>query len=349
MEGLRSFTLIKKALVKEENGTELLRAQAHIWNHILKFINAMSLKCAIQLGIPDIIHSHGKPLTLSQLISSLPIHHSKTPFVYRLMRILVHNGFFEVQKLDEDDGEECYALTDASRLLVKDNPLSVTPFLLALLDPTLTQPWHHLSTWFQNDDRTPFETANGMALWEYAGHNPRFNNLFNDAMVSDARLVTSAVMEKCKGVFERLESLVDVGGGTGTLAKAIATEFPHIECTIFDLPHVVGDLEGSENMKYVGVDMFEEVPSADAVLLKCILHDWNDEECVKTLGRCKEASVSEGSKKGKVIIIDMMVENHKGEEESTATQLCFEMHMMTLVTLRERTEKDWAKIFSNAG
>ncbi|KAF3443205.1 hypothetical protein FNV43_RR12886 [Rhamnella rubrinervis] len=270
MEGLRSFTLIKKALVKEENGTELLRAQAHIWNHILKFINSMSLNCATQL--------------------------------------------------DEDDGEECYALTDASRLLVKDNPLSVTPFLLALLDPTLSQPWLHLSTWFQNDDRTPFETANGMALWEYAGHNPRFNNLFNDAMTS-----------------------------TGTLAKAIANEFPHMECTVFDLPHVVGDLEGSENVKYVGGDMFEAVPSADAVLLKCILHDWNDEECVKILGRCKEAITSKGSKKGKVIIIDMMVENHKGDEESTATQLCFDMLMMTLVTGRERSEKDWAKIFSNAG
>ncbi|KAF3444042.1 hypothetical protein FNV43_RR13732 [Rhamnella rubrinervis] len=225
-------------------------------------------------------------------------------------------------QLDEDDGEECYALTDASRLLVKDNPLSVTPFLLALLDPTLSQPWLHLSTWFQNDDRTPFETANGMALWEYAGHNPRFNNLFNDAMTSDARLVTSAVMEKCKGVFERLESLVDVG-----------------ECTVFDLPHVVGDLEGSENVKYVGGDMFEAVPSADAVLLKCILHDWNDEECVKILGRCKEAITSKGSKKGKVIIIDMMVENHKGDEESTATQLCFDMLMMTLVTGREEVKR----------
>ena len=127
------------------------------------------------------------------------------------MRILVHSGFFGVQKLDEDDGEEGYILTDASRLLLKDNPLSVTPFLLAMLDPTLNQPWHHLSTWFQNDDRTPFKTANGMAFWEYAGHNTRLNNLFNDAMESDTRLVTSVVMEKCKGVFERLESLVDDG------------------------------------------------------------------------------------------------------------------------------------------
>ena len=78
------------------------------------------------------------------------------------------------------------------------------------------------------------------------------------------------------------------------------------------------------------------------------MHDWNDEECVKILGRCKEAITSKGSKKGKVIIIDMMVENHKGDEESTETQLFFDMLMMTLVTGRERSEKDWAKIFSDA-
>jgi len=65
-----------------------------------------------------------------------------------------------------------------------------------------------------------------------------------------------------------LESVVDVGGGTGTMAKAIANAFPHIDCTVFDLPHVVADLQGSQNLKFVGGDMFEWVPPADAVLLK---------------------------------------------------------------------------------
>ncbi|KAF3444146.1 hypothetical protein FNV43_RR13836 [Rhamnella rubrinervis] len=349
MEGLRSSAQINKALADEEKATKLIRAQAHIWNHLFNLINSFSLKCATQLGIPDIIHSHGKPMTLSQLISSLPIHHSKTPFVYRLMRILVHNGFFEVQKLDESDGEEGFILTDATRLLLKDNTFSVTPALLAMLDPALTQPWQHLSTWFQNDDRTPFDTAHGMGFWEYAGHNTRFNKQFNDAMESDSRLVTSMVMEKCKGVFEGLESLVDVGGGTGNLAKAIANEFPHMECTVLDLPHVVGDLEGSKNLKYVVGDMFEAVPSADAVLMKCILHDWKDEECVKILGRCKEAITSKGPKKGRVIIIDMVIENHKGDDESTKTQLLHDMLMMNLLAGKERSEKELAKIFSDAG
>ena len=79
-----------------------------------------------------------------------------------------------------------------------------------------------------------------------------------------------------------------------------------------------------------------------------ILHDWSDEECVKILKRCREA-ITSNNKKGKVIIIDMMVESQKGDEESTETQLFFDMLMMVLVSGKERNEKEWAKLFFDAG
>ncbi|XP_061944024.1 trans-resveratrol di-O-methyltransferase-like [Populus nigra] len=335
--------------VAEENlhGAELLQAQAHVWNHIFNFVNSMSLKCAIQLGIPDVIHDHGKPMTLSELVAVLPIHPSKAPGVYRLMRILLHSGFFATQNNSGETEGEGYVLTNASQLLIKDNPLSVTPFLLAMLDPILTQPWHYVSVWFQNDAPSSFYTAHQRTCWEYAGHETKLNHLFNEAMASDARLVSSVLVNECKGVFEGLNSLVDVGGGTGTVAKAIAKEFQHLDCTVFDLPHVVAGLEGSENLKYLGGDMFEAIPQADAILLKWILHDWNDEECVKILKQCKEAI--KGREGGKLIIIDMVVENNKEVEGSTETQLFFDMLMMILVTGKERNEKEWAKLFTDAG
>ena len=251
-----------------ETSSELLHAQAHVWNHIFNFINSMSLKCAIQLGIPDIIHNHGKPMTLPELVAKLPIHPKKVWCVYRLMRILVQSGFFARQKVEESEQEEGYVLTHASRLLLEDDPLSVRPFLLAMLDPILTKPWHYVSAWFQNDDPTPFDTAHGQTFWDYGGHEPKLNNFFNEAMASDARLVTSMLIKDCKGVFEGLNSLVDVGGGTGTVAKAIANAFPHLNCTVFDLPHVVAGLEGSKNLNYLGGDMFKGIPPADAILLK---------------------------------------------------------------------------------
>ncbi|KAG2712487.1 hypothetical protein I3843_04G119600 [Carya illinoinensis] len=346
---MSSFRQHSFKLVPGEHATELLNAQAHIWNHIFNFINSMSLKCAIQLSIPDIIHNHAKPMTLSELLVALPIHPTKARHIPRIMRILIHSGFFVAEETIGNDEEERYALTDASRLLLKENPLSVTPFLLAVLDPVLTKPWQFLTAWFQNEDLTPFDTAHGQMFWDYGCHEPRLNNFFNDAMASDARLVMSVVIDKCSAVFGRLESLVDVGGGTGTVAKAIADAFPSMECTVLDLPHVVACSEGSKNLKYIGGDMFEAVPPADAILLKWILHDWNDEECVKILRRCKEAIMSNG-KKGKVIIIEMIVQNQKEDDkESIETQLFFDMLMMVLVTGKERNEKEWAKVFFDAG
>ena len=140
-----------------------------------------------------------------------------------------------------------------------------------MLDPTLTKPWHYVSAWFQNDDPTAFHTAHERTLWDYAGPEPQLNNFFNEAMVSDARLVTSVLVKEGKVVFEGLNSLVDVRGGTGTMAKVIAHAFPYLNCTVLDLPHVVPGLQGIKNLNYFTGDMFEAVPLADAILLKVCL------------------------------------------------------------------------------
>ncbi|RDX96759.1 putative O-methyltransferase 3, partial [Mucuna pruriens] len=331
-----------------DHDAKLLRAQTHIWNHMFSFIHSMSLKCVVELGIPDIINKYGQPMPLSQLTTSLSIHPSKANCIYRLMRIMIHSGFFSQQNETENELQVKYALTDASLLLLKNHPTSVTPFLHAMLDPTLTSPWNQFSNWFKVGDPTPFQTAHGMQLWDYAACDPKFNNSFNDAMASDSRLLTSLVIEKYKGVFMRLNSLVDVGGGTGTMAKAIAKSFPQLECIVFDLPHVVAGLQGTQNLKYVQGDMFDAIPPADAILLKWILHDWNDEECVDILKKCKQAIAGKG-KEGKVIIIDMVVENEKRDDESVETQLLFDMMMMVLVKGKERNKKEWIKLISSAG
>ncbi|PHT87766.1 Isoflavone-7-O-methyltransferase 6 [Capsicum annuum] len=167
-------------------------------------------------------------------------------------------------------------------------------------------------------------------------------------MASDARIIISAINEHCKGVFEGLKSLVDVGGGSGTVAKAISNEFQELKCCVFYLPHVVEGLEGSNNLSYVGGDMFKSVPSADAILLKAILHNWSNEKCVKILKKCKEAIPSKENG-GKVIIIDIVVDNQKGDDKSYETQLFMDMLMMVVACGKERSEQEWAKLFSDAG
>ncbi|GFQ05226.1 trans-resveratrol di-o-methyltransferase [Phtheirospermum japonicum] len=304
----------------------------------------MSLKCAVELGIPDIIHKHAKPITLSQLMDALPSINkaNKSLFVERLMRILVHSKFFET------DPEGGYCLTPASRLLVRDKPLNVTPLVLLTLEPNLTEPWHHLSEWFKSDDPTPFVTTHGRTFWEQAEKDPWLNQLFNESMASDTRLATSVIVRDCGHVFRGLKSVVDVGGGTGSMAKAIVDAFPALKCSVLDLPHVVAGLEeGNENLSFVGGDMFESIPPADAVFMKCILHDWPGEDCIKILKKCKEAI----PKGGKVIIVDMVVDSESEHKKMALmeTQLLWDMQMMTLVAGRERTEKDWAQLFYDAG
>ncbi|GLT41060.1 hypothetical protein SLA2020_151500 [Shorea laevis] len=160
---------------------------------------------------------------------------------------------------------------------------------------------------------------------------------------------------------------------TGTLAKALSDAFPHLDCTIFDLPHVVTGLQGSNNLKYVGGDMFDAVPPAKALLLikgmyiypvpnifksiavitlcffmitdkQSILHDCSEKEFMKTLDRCKDAI----KKNGKMIIIDM-VRMNRGEEELIETQLLVDMVMMVVVTGKERNAEERSKLFSEDG
>ncbi|CAL9011948.1 unnamed protein product [Prunus brigantina] len=285
-------------------------------------------------------------MTLSELNSALPISPTKAHFIPHLMQILVHTRFFARESLS--GGEQGYVLTDASTLLLKDNPMSARPFLLPMLNPMLTNPWQYLTTWFQNDNPMPFHVVHGMTFWDYGNQGATIALFFNDAMASNAQLISTLMIDDCKGVFQGVDSLVDVGGGTGTVAKSIADAFPHMKCTVLDLPHVVADLKGSKNLEYVAGDMFEAVPEADAMFLKWILHDWSDEECVKILERCKEAITREG-KKGKVIIVDMTVENKNTDKESGETRLFFDVLMMVLVKGKERNEKEWAKLFSDAG
>lgn len=231
---------------------QLLRAHSHAWNQTYSFIKSMSLECAIQLGIPDTIHKHGQSMKLCKLIAELPIHPTKSHGIHRLMSILTLSGFFTVQEASEedDDLEEAYMLTNAWKLLVKDNPYGMAPYLLTSLDPVKMKAWHHLSAWFRNDLSTPFETAHGIPIWEYAHHEPNDNQVFNNATKTDSRLISRAVTTECKGAFEGLRSVVDVGGGTGTLAKAIADSFQHLDCTVLDPPHVVAGLQSRKSREY---------------------------------------------------------------------------------------------------
>ncbi|KAI5661949.1 hypothetical protein M9H77_21272 [Catharanthus roseus] len=327
----------------ELQSSEIRNAQAHFFTQVFSFTSMSSLKCAVQLGIPDAIHSHGKPMALSDLTNSLPINPSKAPYIYRLMRILVAAGYFS------EEEKNVYSLTPFTRLLLKNDPLNSISMVLGVNQIAELKAWNAMSEWFQNEDLTAFETAHGKNFWDF-GAEDKYGKNFDGVMAADSILVSKMLIPEFNYLFEGLDSLVDVGGGTGTIAKAIAKSFPDLKCTVFDLPHVVANLESTENLEFVGGDMFEKIPSANAILLKWILHDWKDEECVKVLKMCRKA-IPEKEKGGKVILIEtVLMDSKKHEnEEAVKAQISSDIDMMVFFTAKERTEEEWATLFREAG
>ncbi|KAI4331090.1 hypothetical protein MLD38_029313 [Melastoma candidum] len=337
---------------------EAIRAHSYLWNQMFNFMSSMSLKCAIQLGIPDAIHDRGRPITLSELASALSIHDARLGFLGRLMRVLVHTGLIAVEDDPSFPQESRYALTPASRHLLSCSALNLSPLVLFVLNPAFMESFHCLSEWLRcppgTGAATPFATNHGMSLWEYMRQDPGLRNAMKEGLGADAPWVGRMMLEKCEGVFDGVKTLVDVGGGAGELSRIVADEFPLMDCIVMDLPHVVSESSTRSkngNLRFVAGDMFEAVPSADAVLLKWILHDWSDEECVKILKRCREA-VSSNGRVGKVILIEevMRPEDETEHDQTSLGRTIFtDFLMMVSVTGKERNEKEWARLFADTG
>ncbi|XP_078153551.1 O-methyltransferase ZRP4-like [Carex rostrata] len=188
--------------------------------------------------------------------------------------------------------------------------------------------------------------AHGCTFWELTSQRPEFNKLFNHAMASDSSFLCDFIINEHGNVFQKISSLVDVGGGSGSVAIAIAKAFPKMECIVLDLPQVVGHLSTDGLVKFVSGDMFNNIPPADAVFLKHILHDWCDEDCIKILQRCKEAIPSRDDG-GKVIVVDIVVGSVGTIHREL--QLLVDISMMTVTKGKERDEEEWWNIFKEAG
>ncbi|XP_057758059.1 isoflavone 7-O-methyltransferase-like [Arachis stenosperma] len=338
--------------------SESFKAQALVYRHMYGILDSMCLKWIVDFRIPNIIHNHGKPITLSELVSLLKIPSAKVDSTDLFMHYMAHNGFFDIVTIHGDDDsnqeeeKEAFALTAASELLIKgtENP-SISPVVEMFLDdPTLSSSMHHLNKWFYDENRPLYEITLGKPLWEFLDKNPTNLSLFNDAMASDSQMIKLALKDHHMA-FEGLETIVDVGGGNGTTAQIISEKFPALKCIVFDLPHVVKNLKRSNNLSFVGGDMFESIPKADAILLKLVLHNWSDDNCIKILRNCKDAvnASSKNKNKGKIIILEAVINEEQDEPEITRLKFLMNISMHIMLHGKERTKKEWESIFCVAG
>ncbi|MBA0784456.1 hypothetical protein Gotri_025560, partial [Gossypium trilobum] len=105
--------------------------------------------------------------------------------------------------------------------------------------------------------------------------------------------------------------------------------FPWIRGINFDLPHVVAVSAKSDSIENVGGDMFMSIPNADAAFLmvKAIPED-----------------------KGKVIIVEAVLEEDKEGDELGAVGLMLDMTMMAITNKgKERTLKEWSYVLRQSG
>ncbi|CAJ1976381.1 unnamed protein product [Sphenostylis stenocarpa] len=328
-----------------QEAIELFEGQNILYMQIFGHLKPLCLKWAVQLGIPDIINNHGKPITLPHLVSALQIAPSKADFVHRLMRFLAHNGIFDIHQ-SQADHDLTFSLTPASKLLVTGSGYCLSPMVLLNTDPLLMSKYHHLGEWIRGEDPTLYETALGTSIWGLIDGEPKYLSLFSEGMASDSQMVDLA-LKNCSSVFENLDSIVDVGGGTGTTARIISNAYPKLKCVVLDLPQVIPNFTGTNNLSFVGGDMFKSIPQADAILLKWVLHDWNDESCIKILQNCKD-SISGKGNRGKVIIIETVINEKLDCEDMTQTKLGLDISMLA-INGKERTEEEWKQLFIEAG
>ncbi|GFZ00479.1 O-methyltransferase family protein [Actinidia rufa] len=274
------------------------------------------VKCAIELGIAEVVESHEGPVTISELSSALGCSQSS---LYRIMRFLVHRKFFK-EDHNTNQGSIGYVQTPMSRLLLRTGEKSMAAFVLLESSPVMLAPWH--------------------------ATNPAHSKLINDAMACDARVAVAAIMDGCPDLFNGMDSLVDVGGGDGTTLRLLVKACPWIRGINFDLPHVVSEAPACDGIEHIRGDMFVSVPKADAMLLMWVLHDWGDDECINVLRKCKEAIPKD---KGKVIIIEGVVEEEE-EDKLKYVRLMLDMVMMAHTnTGKERTSKEWIHLLIEAG
>ncbi|XP_059434531.1 acetylserotonin O-methyltransferase-like [Corylus avellana] len=317
-------------------------AEASIWKYVFGFTEMAVVKCAIELGIADVIESHGSPMTLSEL--SLALACTSSP-LYRIMRFLMHRGIFKEELTAH--GSPGYAQTILSRRLMRYGEHSMAAFIMLNSSPMVMSSLHCLSARILANETSPFEVAHGKDAWSFLEANPAQSQLVNEAMASDAKMTVPAIIHDCPEVFDGLGSLVDVGGGNGTTLQMLVKAFPWLRGIHFDLPHVVSNAAEFDGVERVGGDMFLSVPKADAAFLMWILHDWGDKECVQILKKCREAISEE---KGKVIIVEAVIEEEGKMDELSDARLALDMAMMAHTNAgKERTLKEWKFLLEKAG
>jgi 2-polyprenyl-3-methyl-5-hydroxy-6-metoxy-1,4-benzoquinol methylase len=295
---------------------------------------SIALKTIAELGIADLLKDSAK--TCKELAQATATHESS---LYRLLRAMISKGIFRENHLG------CFENTPLSEALCTDAPNSVRDSVRFISVDGNIQAWMRLSDVIKTGNPS-YQDATGFNSWEYRQHYPEIGELFNRHMsifTSDSDQILNCYD------FSAFKSIVDIGGGIGVLLQKIL-EFNHeITGILFDIPSVIKqaithfkESEITNRIELIEGDFFKKIPSGyDAYILKHVLHNWSDYEVCQILERCREAIPDQG----KLIILETIMP-HQGNKPDPSQWA--DLHMMVTLGGRERTEKEYNALLSQA-
>jgi hypothetical protein len=187
----------------------------------------------------------------------------------------------------------------------------------------------------------------GESVWTWRQRHPEESQIFDRAMSAISAAVARQLADRYD--FTRFGSLVDLGGGDGTLLATVLPRHPRLRGVLFDLPHVVAGADHvlaaagvADRCEIVAGSFFEQVPSGgDAYVLKSILHDWDDTVSTRLLQQIHMAS-----QPGAALLI---VERTLADVDPSPVAAMSDLNMMVNTGGAERTTTQWMVLIQAGG
>ncbi len=291
---------------------------------------------AAKLRLADLLK--GGPRTAEDLAAATGV---QAAALYRVLRALASVGVFA-----ETTGRR-FKLTPIAATLQTGVPASMHGWALMINEKYTWDAWEELLYGVKTGE-IPFLKAHGVPPFEYLEKHPEDLEVFGESMTSLSRTENPTIAAAYK--FSGVRTLVDVGGGHGSLLAEILKANSKLKGVLFDQPSVIARAKKDQHVTAKGIaerctlesgSFFEAVPKGgDAYIMKYILHDWNDEQCVKILANCSAVM----NEKGRVLVVDNVI--HPGNDPSWGKLIDIQM---LIIGGRERTKKEFAAMFAQAG
>ncbi|MCF3122097.1 methyltransferase [Streptomyces arenae] len=294
-----------------------------------------ALAAAVRLGLPDAL-----PTSAEDAADTLQLAARTGTDRDGLGRLLRYLASIDVVAAEGDR----FRLGRLGSVLRSDAPYSMAP-LAELYGGPFYASFGELDHAVRTGEEA-FKCLFGKGHFAYFAERPELDALFRRTMAASAAMfgpVAAAVAAS------GARTVVDVGGCDGELLGQVLTAGPALRGVLLERAHVLAaararltDVGVADRCTLVAGDFTESIPpGGDIYLLSRILHDWDDDACLRILRRCAEAMPPTAE----LLLVERLLPQDGRPSLATA----WDLHMLCNVGGRERTAEHYARLLAGAG